>query len=361
ILRLDAVAFTWKRLGTSCENLPEAHLLIQAFNALTSIVAPSLLFLSEAIVHPDEVIKYIREDECQLSYNPQLMALLWSTMATRDVTLLRKAMQRRFRVPDECAWVNYVRCHDDIGWVFSNDDAVECGIDPDGHRRFLGDFYTGRFEGSFSRGLPFQEDPATGDMRVSGMAASLAGLEIAEESGDAERIEEAVRRLLLLYGVAITIGGIPLVYLGDEIAMLNDHDYAADPEKRGDTRWLHRPQFDETRFASRHDRSTAAGQVFLGLMRLLQVRQQNRAFGSADTEFVDTENPHVFGYFRRHQGQSVLVLANFSEKPQTIAARRLRTLGLRRTVTDVIKGGIIIATEQLELEPYQLSALLAAE
>ena len=361
ILRLDAVAFTWKKLGTGCENLPEAHLIVQAFNALTSIVSPSLLFLSEAIVHPDEVIKYIRPDECQLSYNPQLMALLWSTLATRDVTLLRTAMQRRFRIPNECTWVNYVRCHDDIGWVFSNDDAVDCGIDPDAHRRFLGDFYTGRFTGSFSRGLPFQEDPTTGDMRISGMAASLAGLELALAAGDELEIEASVRRILLLYGVAITIGGIPLIYLGDELAALNDYSFNEDREKLGDTRWVHRPPLDEARLAERHDRATASGQVFHGLMRLLQVRQQNRAFNSADTEFIDTQNPHVFGYFRRHEGQSVLVLANFSEKPQMVAARLLRTLGFRKTVTDILKGAIIVATDELELEPYQMAALLAAD
>ncbi|MCB0106390.1 MAG: alpha-amylase family protein, partial [Caldilineaceae bacterium] len=154
VLRLDALAFIWKELGTSCESLPKAHQLVQAFNALLRIAAPSLLFKSEAIVHPDEVAKYIGEEECQLSYNPLLMALLWNSLATREVRLLRHAMSYRFQIPAESAWVNYIRCHDDIGWTFDDGDAGALGINGYDHRRFLNNFYTGRFTGSFARGLP---------------------------------------------------------------------------------------------------------------------------------------------------------------------------------------------------------------
>ena len=177
VLRLDAVAFIWKKLGTSCENLPEAHLLIQAFNAAARIAAPALLFKSEAIVHPDDVARYISPQECQLSYNPLLMALLWNSLATREVRLLDQALRERFKIEDGCAWVNYVRCHDDIGWTFSDEDAARLNINGYEHRQFLNDFYTGRFPGSFARGLPFQENPKTGDARISGTCASLAGLE----------------------------------------------------------------------------------------------------------------------------------------------------------------------------------------
>lgn len=359
VLRLDAVAFTWKRLGTNCENLPEAHTIIQAFNALVQTAAPAMLFKSEAIVHPDEVIKYIRADECQLSYNPMLMALLWSTLATRDVRLMRHALEKRFDIPADCAWVNYIRCHDDIGWVFSDDDARELGIDPNAHRRFLGDFYTGRFPGSFAIGQPFQENPETGDMRVSGMAASLCGLEKALAENDDEETELAIRRILLMHGIILTIGGIPLLYLGDEIGTLNDYD-DSDPERVGDSRWIHRPQFDWQAAERRHDRQTPEGRIFVELQRLFQIRQQNLAFTRADTQIIDTGNDHVFGYFRRHDDQSVLVLANFSEKEQDIAARRLRLLGLRKTVTDIASGRIIIAAQEFKLEPYQLAVLLAS-
>jgi amylosucrase len=360
VLRLDAVAFVWKREGTNCENLPEAHTVIQAFNALVQIAAPAMLFLSEAIVHPDDVIKYIHREECQISYNPQLMALLWNTLATRDVTLLHRAMERRFTLPSDCAWLNYVRSHDDIGWTFSDDDAQDLGMNPFDHRRFLNEFFTGRFPGSFARGLPFQDNPDTGDMRISGTTASLAGLEAAIATGDDAEIDLAISRILLMYGIVLTIGGVPLIYLGDELGVTNDYGYERDPSLIGDSRWAHRIKADWERAESRHDRSSVPGKIFLGLLRLIQIRQQNLAFTRADTEIVKTGNPHVFGYFRRHENQSMLVLANFTEREQIISARRLRTLGLRKTVTDILAGKIIVATEEMRLAPYQLAVLLAA-
>lgn len=359
VLRLDAVAFVWKRLGTGCENQPEAHLIIQAFNALTRIVAPAVVFKSEAIVHPDEVAKYISEQECQLSYNPQLMALLWNALATREVKLLRHALEKRFAIPSGCVWVNYIRCHDDIGWVFSDEDAVEQRIEPRDHRRFLSDFYIGRFSGSFARGLPFQEDPNTGDARVSGTTASLTGLEKGLADQDPEEQEFAIRRILLLHGILFTIGGIPLLYLGDELGILNDYGYDQDPEMVGDTRWVHRPAFDWDRAELRGDPSTIVGRIYYGLLKLVQIRQQNLAFTRADTEIVDTGNEHVFGYFRQHSDQSVLVLANFSEQEQDLAASRLRLLGLRKAITDIMAGKTIIATQTLTLEPYQFMVLLS--
>ena len=199
----------------------------------------------------------------------------------------------------------------------------------------------------------------TGDMRVSGTTASLCGLEKALDEDDETEIDLAIRRILLLYGVITTIGGIPILYLGDELGMLNDNDYESAPDKVGDTRWLHRPAFDWQVAERRHDRDSVEGRIFLGLLRLVQIRQQNLAFTRADTEIIDTGNAHVFGYFRQHDEQSVLVLANFSERSQAIEARRLRTLGLKKTVTDIINGRIIVATEQLVLEPYQLVVLLA--
>lgn len=358
ILRLDAVAFLWKRIGTDSQNQPEAHTLIRAFNALVQIVAPAMVFKSEAIVHPDEVNKYISQEECQLSYNPQLMALLWNTLATRDTTLLRHALNKRFELPMGCSWVNYVRCHDDIGWVFSNDDALELKIDPVDHRRFLTDFFVGRFKGSFARGLPFQEDPDTKDARVSGTTASLAGLEQALEYKDEELIKRAINRMLLLYGVSFTIGGIPLIHLGDELGMLNDYSYEQDPEKTGDSRWIHRPKFDWTRADERFDRESLVSKIYSGMLKLAQIRQKNMAFTRAETELVDTDNKHVLAYFRHHEEQSVLVLANFSEEEQIISAKRLRMLGLRKTITDIIDGKTIVATQQLVMDPYQLKVLV---
>ncbi len=360
VLRLDAVAFLWKRLGTNCENQPEAHLLIQAFNALVQIAAPAMVFLSEAIVHPDEVSRYIGPDECPLSYNPQLMALLWNSLATRKVRVLRHAMEKRFAIPDGCAWVNYIRCHDDIGWAFSDDDVREINLNPPEHRRFLAQFFTGRFEGSFARGLPFQEDPVSGDARISGTTASLSGLELALEQDDEKEIDLAVRRILLLHGIIYTIGGIPLLYLGDELGMLNDYGYSDSPEKDGDSRWMHRPLFDWERAEERGDAEAIAGRIFQGLLRLTQLRGQHLAFTRAETEIADTGNDHVFGYFRNHESHSVFVLGNFSEHEQRVEARHLRLLGLRKTFTDLVAGRTITATQQLLLEPYQFMVLVGA-
>jgi hypothetical protein len=159
------------------------------------VVAPAILFKSEAIVHPDEVINTFSPQECQLSYNPLMMALLWNSLATREVNLLSQALQERFALPQGTAWVNYVRCHDDIGWTFSDDDAARLGINGYDHRRFLNEFYRGRFTGSFARGFPSRK---TKDRRlpISGTCASLAGLEkaLAEEGPD--EVGLAIKRIL---------------------------------------------------------------------------------------------------------------------------------------------------------------------
>ncbi len=360
ILRLDAVAFIWKQLGTDCQNLPQAHYIIQAFNALVRIAAPAMVFKSEAIAHPEEVRKYVRADECQLSYNPQLMALLWDSLATRSCRVLRQAMQQRFQLPHDCEWVNYVRCHDDIGWTFSDDDVRAAGFDPRAHRRFLSDFYTGRFEGSFARGLPFQENAVTGDARVSGTCASLSGLERALESQDDAELELAIRRILLIHGIIMTIGGIPLIYLGDELGIPNDYSYENDVEKLGDTRWVNRTAFDWARAELRSDATQVPGRIYQGLLRLAQLRQQALAFTRAQTQIIDTGNDHVFGFFRNHQENSVLVLASFSEREQKLEARRLRGLGLRKTIVDLVSGRTITAMQELRLEAYQLLVLARA-
>jgi len=354
ILRLDAVAFIWKRMGSSCENQPEAHLLIQAFNALARIVAPAMLFKSEAIVHPDDVMRYISPQECQISYNPLLMALLWEALATREVKLLAHAMRTRFALPPGCAWVNYLRSHDDIGWTFDDADAWQVGIDPSGHRRFLNSFYSGRFEGTFARGVPFQENPATGDARISGTLASLTGLEQAVQAGDQELIDLAVGRILLLHSVILSIGGIPLIYLGDEAGMLNDYRYASDPAKADDSRWVHRPTVDwAARHAAQQDAAAPAGRIYAGLTRLIQLRTELPALWDGAMEVIESGNPHVFGYVRQHSGQRLLVAANFSEQAQAVEANRVRVYGLGYQFVDLIAGSAVAAEDGLRLAPYQ--------
>lgn len=345
ILRLDAVAFIWKRLGTSCENLPEAHWIIQAMNAVARIAAPALLFKSEAIVHPDHVASYISPGECQLSYNPLLMALLWEALATREVKLLVRSM-RRFALPGGCAWVNYLRSHDDIGWTFDDDDARFVGIDPVGHRKFLNEFYTGRFPGSFARGLPFQENPETGDARISGALASLAGLERALQMADTAEIQRSIARILMLHSIILSVGGIPLIYLGDELGTLNDYGYVNDPGKAHDSRWVHRPYANEWTRSHRNDRDWIAGRIYSEISRLITLRKQLAAVFDGRMDVVESGNPHVFAYRRHHAGRQLLAICNFSEHSQRLTIE----IPLCR---DVISGRTAGASPDLELFPYE--------
>ncbi len=353
VLRLDAVAFIWKELGTACENLPEAHMLIQAFNAIARIAAPALLFKSEAIVHPDEVAKYIHSEECQLSYNPLLMALLWNSLATREVALLHYSMSNRFALPPGCAWVNYVRCHDDIGWTFSDEDANALGIHAFDHRQFLNAFFTGVFEGSFGRGLLFQENPITRDARISGTCASLAGLEkaITEETG--VEVDIAIRRILLIHNVILSIGGIPLIYLGDEVGTLNDYSYRQNPAKADDSRWVHRPEADPELYALSTDESTIPGKIFHGLQNLIELRKSTPIIQQGLPEFIDSGNPHVFAY--RHAGKeaNILFLNNFSDQPQTVPNNVLRLCNLVFPLVDMVSGTVIKDETVLSLAPCQ--------
>ena len=353
VLRLDAVAFIWKRIGTNCENQPEAHLVIQAYNALARIAAPALHFKSEAIVHPDEVVKYISMGESQLSYNPLLMALCWEALATRKVLLLSHSLRTRWKIADGCAWVNYLRCHDDIGWTFDDDDARHVGIDPVGHRHFLNAFYTGEFAGSFARGVPFQANPETGDARVSGTLASLAGLEQGVQERNQPLIDLAIKRILLLHSIIFSVGGIPLLYSGDEVATLNDYGYVNTSVKAEDSRWVHRVPFRWGEQEHWHDMVHPEGYIHSELLRMITLRKGQSALAGGELSVVDTGNPHLLGYIRHHAGQRLLVVSNFSEFPQSLSANRLRLYGMGYHFTDLITDMSVRADDMLSLSPYQ--------
>ncbi|EIC08375.1 alpha amylase catalytic region [Microbacterium laevaniformans OR221] len=342
VLRMDAVAFIWKRLGTSCESLPEAHLLLQAFNAVLAMAAPGMIFKSEAIVHPDEVVSYISPDECELSYNPLQMALTWEALATRDGRLLQQALDRRHALPAGTAWVNYVRSHDDIGWTFADEDAAELGIDGHTHRQFLNRFYTGRHEGTFARGVAFQENPVTGDARVTGTTASLAGIEAGDPGGE--------DRVILAHALALSTGGIPLLYLGDEVAQLNDYSYADDPVRRGDTRWVHRGHRPRDAYAQRDDDTTPAGRVFRRLTKLISVRQQSPELAGNALIPFHTPHPAVVGYQRPGPETTLLVLANVGDAEVTIDPLTLS--GFERTAFDPVHDASVDLDEGLALRPH---------
>jgi hypothetical protein len=249
------------------------------------------------------------------------MALLWNSLATRKVRLLSQALATRFKINSGTAWVNYVRVHDDIGWTFSDEDAALLGVNGNDHRRLLNEFYCGRFNGSFARSLPFQENPLTGDCRISGTCASLAGLEKALHEEGANEVELAIRRIVLIHGVILTVGGIPLIYLGDEVGTLNDYTYRDDPAHERDSRWVHRPRADWKKYSKRNDSQTIEGKVFQGLQKLINLRKQHEAFAGGELEVIQTENQHILGFMRIHASGRAVIFANFSEESQSIPAR----------------------------------------
>jgi amylosucrase len=288
------------------------------------------------------------------------MALLWNSLATREVRLLRQSMSHRFAIDPQCAWVNYVRCHDDIGWTFDDVDAARLGINGFDHRNFLNFFYTGRFEGSFARGLPFQENPRTGDARISGSLASLSGLEQALQSGDPAEIDLAIGRIVLLHAVIMSIGGIPLIYLGDEVGWVNDYTYRSDPARAPDSRWVHRPRIDWSKMDRRTDAATVEGRIFARLLRLIELRKQTPAFSGNDMQVAPFRNDHVFGFVRSGGGQRVLVLVNFTERSQSVDANEVRLYGLNYSFQELVGGSALqLDGGEIPLQPYQVMWLLA--
>lgn len=346
VLRLDAVPFTWKKMGTDCENQPEAHAIIRALNAVARMAAPALLFKSEAIVHPDDVARYIDVDECQISYNPTLMALLWESLATRETKLLKKSLQNRFRIPENCAWVNYVRSHDDIGWTFSDTDANEVGINPFGHRFFLNHFYANDFTGTFAKGLPFQYNPLNEDLRVCGTTASLAGLEMALDVEEEGWTDDAIKRILLIYSVILSIGGIPLIYLGDEIGTLNDYSFSANPHKKEDSRWVHRVSTNWEEVNSARKGEGISGRIYQELKHRIELRKQYPAFGSGSFTLLDPKNKHILGYIKSDGKKRIACVYNFSEYAQECHC-------WMTNATDLITGKEIDVREVFKFEPYE--------
>ena len=358
-LRLDAVAFMWKRLGTDCENQPEAHAILQAFRALSRMAAPGLLLKAEAIVPPPQLVPYLgrgraANKECEVAYHNVFMVMLWSALAERKAALMTHALQQIPAIPTNTSWLTYVRCHDDIGWAVTEEDAAAVGLNGYLHRTFLSDFYSGRFPNSFARGATFQFNPKNNDRRISGSLASLAGLEMALEMGDETAVDLSIRRILLLHSMILAFGGIPLLYMGDEIGLLNDHSYLDDPNLAHDNRWLHRPWMDWAAAARRHDPDTVEGRIFLGLQQLFRARKETFALhGRARSYPVWTHNERVFGLIRESAHGRLLILANFSEWGQAVSRRRLDELGFGGELVERVDGRTLNPYSDIYLEPYQ--------
>jgi len=336
ILRLDAVAFLWKKIGTTCQNEREAHLILQMMKDCCQVTAPGVLFIAEAIVAPVEIAKYFGEDaviakECEIAYNATFMALLWDAAATKNAKLLNQGIRNLPNKLDRATWLNYIRCHDDIGLGFDDTDILQVDYEPFEHRRFLVDYFTGVYGDSPARGRPFGQNEKTGDVRISGALASLAGLETALESDNAEAADRSINMILLLHSMIMSFGGIPLLYYGDEIGTLNDYSFMDDENKGYDSRWLHRPRIDWQKAEKRQQHGSIEQRIFDGLKKMIAVRKSIPAFADYNNrELLESGNPHLFVFMRNDPFKcdgNILVVGNFDHAPQSLTLSELGNRG----------------------------------
>lgn len=359
VLRLDAVAFMWKRMGTRCQSEPEVHMILRALRAVTRVVAASVLHLEEAIVGPAEMLTYFGRGEHDgregnLAYHNNLMVQYWSALATRDTRLMTYVMRTHF--PENltnATYATYMRCHDDIGWAITDEDASAMGITGFGHRSFLSDFYEGVFPGSFARGALFQVNEDTGDKRISGSFASLVGLERAQDSDDAEGIALAVQRILLGTALIASFGGVPLIYMGDEIAMLNDYSYRAKPDLAHDSRWVHRPYMDWAAVDPKRSAQTPAAQVLAGTRHILAHRKGTpQLHGAYLTRIREAPNATIFAFARITPTGNLVCLFNFSEDWQHLPGQWLRDQGVQHFRDALSDTDVGLNGDTLAIPPY---------
>lgn len=363
VVRFDALAFLWKRIGTISQNLPEAHNLITLFRMCLQVVAPGTILLAEAIVAPMDIVKYFGEEEkrgneCEVAYNASLMALLWNSIATKKTQLLYKSLMHVPPKPKDCTWINYIRCHDDIGLGYENHLIEELGWNPGMHRKFLLDYYCQRLDWSPATGLLFMYNPKTGDGRITGSAASLLGLEKALTTKDQGLLEESVKKIIMLHGITLAFGGIPLIYAGDEIGTLNDYSFQNDVSKKRDSRWVNRPMQDWETISKLDNENLPQSKIFQTLQKLIKIRKNNTVFADSNNlELYHTGNDHIFSFERNEDQQGLLVICNFDENPQVIDSSWIKKLGYfsKGEPLDLVSNEkVSLNSGLLELMPHQM-------
>ncbi|MBQ5485400.1 MAG: alpha-amylase family protein, partial [Lachnospiraceae bacterium] len=307
IIRLDAVPYIWKTMGTTCRNLPEVHTLVRLMRIACEIVAPGTLLLGEVVMAPSEVVPYfgtIESPECHLLYNVTTMASTWHTVATHDVRLLQDQLSKVFSLPRDYTFLNYLRCHDDIGWGLDYPFLRQFGIEEVAHKKYLNDYFRGFVFGSDARGELYNDDPRLGDARLCGTTASLCGIEAAEYELDEEKLQRGITLDVMLHAFLMTLSGPPVLYSGDEVGQLNDYSYHEDPLKWEDSRYLHRGRLCWEDVDQRRRRKGRQGQIFRSIKKLEKFRKMHPAFDSeADVWIVPTGNDHVLGIGRYYKGE----------------------------------------------------------
>lgn len=362
ILRLDAVAFMWKRMGTKCQSEPEVHMILQALRAVCRIVCPAVLHLEEAIVAPAEMLPYLGRGvhdgkEGNLAYHNSLMVQFWSALASRDTGMMRHVLATHFpAVLRNATYATYIRCHDDIGWAITPEDAAAVGADGAMHRKFLSEFYTGAFEGSFAKGALFGVNEETGDSRISGSFASLAGLETALEADDSSRTQNAVDRILMGHALIAGFGGIPLIYMGDELGLLNDWSYLSDPDKAADSRWVHRPTMDWDLVRHVQDggaKDAPAGQIWHGVQHVMARRAATPELHAAHpVHILDAPDSRIFAMTHDAPTGPLLCLYNFSEDWAGLPGEWAQGAGVRQFHDALSDQPVHLTNGMISLPPY---------
>lgn len=323
VIRLDATPYIWKALGTTCRNLKQVHTLVRMMRMACEIVCPGTLLLGEIVMEPSKVVPYfgtVEKPECHLLYNVTTMASTWHTVATRDVRLLRHQLGQVFALPKMYTFLNYLRCHDDIGWGLDYEFLNQFSQTEAPHKKYLNDYFTGKWPGSPSRGELYNDDPRLQDARLCGTTASLCGLQTALASGDSAAIERALTLDIMLHAYMLTLSGIPVLYAGDEIGQLNDDAYHADPLKAEDSRYIHRGDMNWDNAQKRTEPDAVESRIFGSITRLEALRAAHRVFdGSADVWLLETGNDSVLGIGRYKDGEKLLALFNFSDEAQIVA------------------------------------------
>ncbi len=321
IIRLDAVPYIWKSLGTNCRNLPQVHTLVRLMRIAAEIVCPGTLLLGEVVMEPSKVVPYfgtLDKPECHMLYNVTTMATTWNTVATKDVRLMKHQLGQVFALPKDYIFLNYLRCHDDIGWGLDYDFLSQFGVEQVAHKKFLNDYFRGYYAGSDARAELYNDDPRLGDARLCGTTASLCGIEAAEYENNPEKQARAISLDIMLHAFLFTQSGIPVIYSGDEIGELNDYSYHEDPLKWDDSRYLHRGDFNWESAGRRNSTKSREGQIFRALRKMEKMRAKHIVFNSAaDAWIVETYNDHVLGVGRYYKGEKMIALFNFSDSDQT--------------------------------------------
>ncbi len=322
IIRIDAVPYIWKELNTQCRNLPQVHTIVRMMRMISEIVCPGVLLLGEVVMEPEKVVPYfgtVEKPECHMLYNVTTMATTWHTVATRDTRLLKRQLDIVSALPKEYVFLNYLRCHDDIGWGLDYNTLREDGIRERPHKKYLNDYFQGYDGESNSRGELYNADPVTGDARFCGTTASMCGIEKAGFEQDEAGMVRAIRMDVMLHAYMFMQSGIPVLYSGDEIAQVNDYTYKEDPNKAADSRYIHRGAMNWTLAGNISDPDTVEGRVFAQLGQLEQIRKAEKAFVSnADMWTMDTGDTAVLCIGRYFDGDKVIGLFNFSEYDKTV-------------------------------------------